>query len=291
MNMVSSSSDHQRGRHKSGVLLKIAYEGSAYSGLAIQDNATTVAGTLQRAIRSMDPESSNLRVCSRTDAGVHARGQYVAFDTNTEISMRGWLLGITGELPHDIAVLSAARIQPRFELSKAAVEKTYRYTVLQGTIRDPFLRNLSWRVSERLNHSLMRQEAGDLVGTHDFRAFRGRNDFRTETVRTISDVAIAESPENRRELHFTVRGNAFLYHMMRIISGTLVDVGRGKLPRGTVKKALQSGNRLDLGMTAPASGLCLLEIQLRDTGTDEWPYHLDGAPADEVAGDDHHDTD
>lgn len=277
-------------RYRHGVLLKIAYDGSAYSGLAIQDNATTIAGVLLRAIRLMDPNASSLRVCSRTDAGVHARGQYVAFDTNSEISMRGWLLGITGELPHDVAILSAAKIRPAFELSKAARQKTYRYTVLQGTIRDPFIRDRSWRVSERLNHRLMRQEAADLVGKHDFRAFRGRNDFRTDTVRTITSAVVAESPTTRRELHLTVTGTAFLYHMMRIISGTLVDVGRGKLAPGAVRRAIDSGDRLDLGVTAPAGGLCLLEIALSETGTDEWPYHLDGAPAIDPSDGDRGDT-
>ena len=265
-----------------GVLLKIAYDGRNYSGLAIQDNAITIAGVLEQAIAKMDPDASRLRVCSRTDAGVHARGQYVAFDTNKDISMRGWLLGITGEIPSDIAILSAARIRPGFELSKAARQKTYRYSILQGTIRDPFLTGLSWRVSERLNHTRMQCEARDLLGTHDFRAFRGRSDLRIDTVRTMNEVSLEPSPVQRRVVHITVTGSAFLYHMVRIIAGTLVDVGRGKLEPGAVKRALSSGNRLDLGMTAPAAGLCLERIDLTEIGTDEWPYHLDGAPADEA---------
>lgn len=268
-----------RRERKFGILLKIAYDGQNYSGLAVQDNAITIAGTLLAAIRTMDPESSSLRVCSRTDAGVHARGQYVCFDTDMTISPRGWLLGISGELPDDIAILSAARVAPRLQLSQSAVEKTYSYTVLQGTIRDPFLHSRSWRVSERLNHELMRREAALLLGTHDFAAFRGRNDFRTETVRTITDVTIAESPLSPRGLQIRVTGNRFLYHMMRIISGTLVDVARGKRPPGAITRALANGNRLELGMTAPAAGLCLENIVLRDSGVEEWPYHLDGEPA------------
>jgi tRNA pseudouridine38-40 synthase len=125
----------------------------------------------------------------------------------------------------------------------------------------------------------MRREAALLLGTHDFAAFRGRNDFRTETVRTISDVAITESPLMPRCLQIRVTGNRFLYHMMRIISGTLVDVGRGKCPPQAVSRAIASGDRLELGMTAPAAGLCLENIVLRTQGTDEWPYHLDGEPA------------
>jgi tRNA pseudouridine38-40 synthase len=261
------------------VLLKLAYDGSGYSGLAIQSNARTIAGELLRAIRSMDPDASSLRVCSRTDAGVHARGQYVCFDTNSNISMRGWLLGLTSVLPPDVAVLSAARIEPGFELSKRAVSKTYRYAILQGTLRDPFHEGRSWRVFDRLNHQDMRNEARHLVGTHDFRAFRGSADFRTNTVRTISEVRVEPSTCHPRLLEITVTGNAFLFNMVRIIAGTLVDIGRNKLQSGAISRALASGNRLQLGMTAPAAGLFLEHIELTERGLDEWPYHLDGAPA------------
>lgn len=268
-------------RYQHGVLLKIAYDGRNYSGMAIQDNAITVAGALSAAIAKMTDRASALRVCSRTDAGVHAKGQYVAFDTDSFINTRGWLLGITGELPRDISILSAARVAPGFEPRKHSRQKTYRYLVLQGTIRNPFLESLSWRVSERLNHRLMRREAEALIGTHDFRAFRGRNDFRTHTVRTIRSVEIAPAALEPRVLELTITGNAFLYNMVRIIAGTLVDVGRGKKAPGAVLRALHSGDRLDLGMTAPAGGLYLADIDLSETGFDEWPYHLDGAPVDD----------
>jgi tRNA pseudouridine38-40 synthase len=267
-----------------GVLLKIAYDGQNYSGLAVQDNAHTVAGELENAIRTMDPLASRLRVCSRTDAGVHARGQYVAFDTHLNISMRGWLLGLSGVLAKDVAVLSAARIRPRFEPCKNARSKTYRYSVLQGTIRDPFLEGRCWRVFDPLNHGRMREEALSLLGTHDFRAFRGTADFRTNTVRTLTNVSISTRPDQPRLLDIVVEGNAFMYHMVRIISGTLVDVGRGKLAPGAIRRAIASGDRLDLGMTAPAAGLCLDRIELNEHGTDEWPYHLDGAPAEDKPG-------
>jgi tRNA pseudouridine38-40 synthase len=268
--------------HPHGILLKIAYDGQNYSGLAVQDNAHTVAGELENAIRTMDPRASRLRVCSRTDAGVHARGQYVAFDTYLNISMRGWLLGLSGVLAPDVAVISSAKIRPGFEPCKNARWKTYRYTVLQGTIRDPFLEGRCWRIFDRLNHTRMREEAQALVGTHDFRAFRGQADFRTHTIRTLSSAQVTTLVDQPRVLQITIEGNAFMYHMVRIIAGTLVDIGRGKLEPGAVSRAIQSGNRLDLGMTAPAAGLCLERIELTEQGSDEWPYHLDGAPAEFV---------
>lgn len=277
-------------RYKYGVLLKVAYDGSRYSGLAIQDNATTIAGELLKAIRTLSPDTSSLRVCSRTDAGVHARGQYVVFDTNQFIANRGWVLGLGSLLPPDIAVVSAACVPPIFLPSNHAIQKTYSYWVLQGTIRDPFLENRSWRVFEPMNHARMRREAQDLLGTHDFRAFRGANDFRTKTVRTISRVDIVAHPAPSRVLQISVTGTAFMYHMVRIIAGTLVDVGRGRCEPGAIRRAIATGNRLDLGMTAPAEGLYLDEILLDDHGTELWPQHYDGESApddDAIAAHDH----
>jgi tRNA pseudouridine38-40 synthase len=272
--------DAEPRRYRFGILLKLAYDGEDFSGLAIQSNARTVAGELLRAIRTMDPSASSLRVCSRTDAGVHARGQFVAFDANQGISSRGWLLGLSGLLPKQIAVLSVGNVRPGFQPSNKAIRKTYTYSVLQGTLRDPFLEGRVWRVSERLNHTLMRQEAATLLGTHDFRAFRGSADFRTNTSRTIERLELTPRPAQPRVLVISVTGNAFLYHMVRIIAGTLVDVGRGRLEPGAGRRALASGDRLQLGMTAPSAGLCLEHVELSESASNEWPYHLDGAPID-----------
>lgn len=273
----------RRDEYARGILLEVAYDGQNYSGLAVQQGqvgVVTVAGQLQRAIATMDPDASSLRVCSRTDAGVHARQQFVCFNTDKRISLRGWLLGLTGALPPDIAISSVSLIASGFEPSKRARRKTYRYYVLQGTVRDPFVEGRSWRVSERLNHQLMHREAQSLLGTHDFRAFRGRNDFRTSTVRTMVAADVMPVVHHPRLLEIRVTGTAFLYHMVRIIAGTLVDVGRGKLEPGAISRALAHGDRLMLGMTAPAAGLFLDSIELDVEIVEKWPYHLDGAPAE-----------
>jgi tRNA pseudouridine38-40 synthase len=267
-----------RERYAHGVLLRIAYDGSGYSGLAIQSNAQTIAGELQTAIRKMAPDATSLRVCSRTDAGVHARCQYVVFETNSAIGMRGWVLGLGSNLPPDIAVLSAARVRPGTDISKRAKQKTYCYRVLQGTIRDPFQEGRSWRVFDRLNHIRMGAAAQTLLGTHDFRAFRGSADFRTNTIRTIHQADVTVDPTQARMLEVRITGNAFLFNMVRIIAGTLVDIGRGKLELGSIAEGIASGNRLALGMTAPAAGLFLEHIELIEPVSEEWPYHLDGAP-------------
>jgi tRNA pseudouridine38-40 synthase len=257
-----------------GVLLTLAYDGSSFSGFAAQNNtAHTVAAVLGTAIAAMDPRATPLRVASRTDAGVHARGQVASFDSMLRIESRGWLLGLSGHLPPQIAVQRVARTAPNFNPSKAALAKTYRYLVLRGTVRDPFLQGRAWRVHERLDLDAMRREAGALLGTHDFVAFRGARDRRTTTTRTVSVAEWRELPGAPRCIEFVIRGDRFLYHMVRIIVGTLVDVGRGNLEPGAIARAQLSGERTHLGMTAPPDGLYLDRIELADSGHDEWPNH------------------
>jgi len=257
-----------------GVLLTLAYDGASFSGFAAQNNtAHTVASELGRAIAKMDPRASSLRVASRTDAGVHARGQVACFASMLRIQSRGWLLGLSGHLPPQIAVQRVARVAPNFNPSKAAIAKTYRYLILRGTVRDPFLHGRAWRVHDRLDLEAMQREAESLLGTHDFAAFRGRNDKRTTTVRSISVASLREVPGEPRCIAFEIRGDRFMYHMVRIIVGTLVDVGRGNCAPGAIARAQASGQRNDLGMTAPPDGLCLERIELADSGHDEWPNH------------------
>lgn len=261
------------GRERVGVLLTLAYDGASFSGFAAQNNGRTVAGALSEAIARMDPTAGGLRVASRTDAGVHARGQIASFDSGLRIESRGWLLGLSGLLPPQIAVRRVARVQPGFNPSKAAIAKTYRYMILRGTVRDPFLHGRAWRVHDRLDLEVMQAEAASLLGTHDFAAFRGASDRRATTVRSISVAELSEVPAEPRCLQLEIRGDRFLYHMVRIIVGTLVDVGRGTLPAGAIARAQSSGQRTDLGMTAPPGGLCLEHIELSDSGHNQWPNH------------------
>jgi len=260
-------------RRSTGILLKLAYDGAGYSGMALQSNALTVEHVVQVAVRQMDADASRLRICSRTDAGVHAQCQYAAFSTDSRIGLRGWLLGLTGHLPPDVAVTEVARVAPDFLPSKAARFKVYRYQVLLGTLRDPFLHQRAWRVFERLNHSAMRDEARALIGEHDFAAFRSAKDHREETVRRIDSVRVELAAQNPRLLEIEVRGNRFLHNMVRIIAGTLVDVGRGKRAPGAVRRAFATRDRLELGMTAPAEGLCLQHIELDVDVLEKWPDH------------------
>lgn len=261
-----------------GVLLTIAYDGTRFHGMAVQDQQRTVAEHLQAAIARMDPNASKLRVTSRTDAGVHAHAQRVAFDSTREIAPRGWLLGLSEFLDRDVAIVAAESVPLGFDPRDYVVSKTYEYRIFQSVVRDPFHENRAWRISERLNHAAMLAEAQVLVGRHNFAAFRSVHDPRTNTEREMLNVGCHVDATDARLITWEITGDHFMMHMVRIIMGTLVDVGRGRLQPGACLRALTSCDRRDLGMTAPPHGLYLRQIELSRAGTNRWPRVDDGTP-------------
>jgi len=260
-----------------GVLLDIAYTGTHFHGWAAQHGVRTVQGELAGAILAVDPHASLPRGTSRTDAGVHASRQLAAFDSTLEISPRGWVLALNQHLPDDACVRRARSVPALFEPRFVATRKRYVYRLLLDRIRDPRWHDRAWRVGWSMDVVLMAREASTILGTHDFRAFRYAHDRRTDTVRTVTraDVAPIGGPDtgDARLLSITVEGNAFLYNMVRILVGTLVDVARGNRAEGAVVRALASGLRADAGMTAPAVGLTLehIDLALPDETGAPWP--------------------
>lgn len=256
-----------------GVLLVVAYDGTAFSGWATQRDARTVEDTLRGAIRAVDPRAAGPRGTSRTDAGVHASGQPAAFDATVSMPPRGWVLTLNQHLPEDVAVRSARAVpvgyQPRF----ASKKKRYVYRLLLDKVRDPRLRTRAWRIGYDMDMELMAREATALIGAHDFAAFRAAGDAREDTRRTIHDVRVERSADDPRVFRVVVEGNAFLYNMVRIVVGTLVDVARGHLPEGTIGRALEGRARGLAGQTAPPHGLELEAVDLElpaETG-ERWP--------------------
>ena len=254
-----------------GVLLEVAYEGTAFHGWAAQKGVRTVEETLRGAVLAMDPRASEIRGASRTDAGVHAEGQAAAFDASRDIPAQGWVLGLNQHLPEDVAVRRARSVMPGYEPRFSARTKRYRYRLLVDAVRDPLWSARAWRVMG-VDIQSMIQEATTALGTHDFAGFRGATDKRPSTVRTLRRIKVEREVEER-VLGVVVEGNAFLYNMVRILVGTMVDVARGRLEPGAIARALATGNRTDAGITAPAHGLVLehVDLVLPEGAGQSWP--------------------
>lgn len=227
---------------------------------------------LTEAVRSIDPGVSTLRGASRTDAGVHAHGQVVSFDPSRAIPCKGWVLGVNSALPRDLAVRQAREVEPGFDPRAFGRGKRYRYVVMLDRVRDPLFDRRAWRIDPPFDLDRARAEAAAVIGTHDFRAFRSSADERVDTTRTLTRVDLVQAGDPRL-LEIVVEGSAFLHNMVRILVGTIVDVARGRHPAGACARALGSGARTDLGMTAPAQGLHLDEVFLDLSGQEgaSWP--------------------
>ncbi|MFO0666588.1 MAG: tRNA pseudouridine(38-40) synthase TruA [Polyangiaceae bacterium] len=252
-------------------LVEVAYDGTSFHGYAKQvPEIRTVAATLEHAITSIDPLAGTLRGSSRTDTGVHARAQLVAFDTHLSIPAKGWVLGLNKHLPDDVVVRRAFSVPVGFDPRGFVAWKRYGYRVSTSRVRDPMERNRAWHVHEPIDLERMQRELEVLVGNHDFRAFRSVQDQRTETRRTILEVHATEVDS---AIEVSVRGDGFMHNMVRIIVGTAVDVARGRKAPGACARALESGLRTDLGMTAPPQGLTLLHTELLTSAPlrEAWP--------------------
>jgi tRNA pseudouridine38-40 synthase len=258
-----------------GVLFTVAYDGRPFSGFAPQPDRRTIAGELLGALRAVDPHIREIRGSSRTDAGVHALGQRVAFDPSRDIHPRGWALATNRHLPPEIAVRRAARVPLGFSPRFASLGKRYRYLLLRELVRDPFLDGRAWRAAgletaEALARA--RDEAKLALGTHDFAAFRSSADPRENTVRTLRAVTVTADDEgDDRLVRIEVEGDAFMHNMVRILVGTIVDVARGRLSPGAITRALASRKRSDAGISAPPDGLYLVHVALPDEGTEPFP--------------------
>jgi tRNA pseudouridine38-40 synthase len=253
-----------------GVCLLVAYDGTDFAGSQLQPAQRTIQGELERAAASMTGHPTRIRAAGRTDAGVHALAQVVAFDSARDISARGFFLGINGVLPPDLRVQRAAACVPGYNPRYDALSKTYRYLVQSGEVQNPLMRERAYHLSKQwaLDIETMRAAARLMEGTHDLRAFRQADDIRENTVRTLYSVDITTAfAEDPTLISITVRGTAFMKNMVRILAGTLIDIGRGRIPLSSVPKMLgPQAQRTDAGHTAPAHGLTLVALELGRKG-------------------------
>lgn len=253
-----------------GIRCKVAYDGSGFAGFARQPDQRTVQGVLGAAVEQIAGHPVLVRGASRTDAGVHALGQVIAFGSERELPPERWTRALNRVLPDDVAVRDAEPCAPDYDPRFDAVDKTYRYLFHHGAQRDPLLRARVWQLGRllrggrALDLDAMAACCALFTGTHDFRAFRAAADVRENTVRTLLCVEIQPSFGGDPDvLALEVQGTAFMLNMVRILAGTLVEVGRGRLSPAQVAAQLnERGSRAATGPTAPAHGLTLLEVKL-----------------------------
>lgn len=257
---------------KRRIALKIAYDGTQYAGWQRQENGIGIQAVLEDTISRQFGEPVHVMGSGRTDAGVHAEGQVAAFDFHHPIAAESLIRALNANLPDDIRILDAMDVAASFQPQYGAKKKTYGYRFLYGPVMLPHLRYTSILVPEKLDIEKMRESLLPLSGEHDFRAFRSAKAENASTVRTIYEVSLEEAEdlrENGRLLEIRVCGNGFLYNMVRIIAGTALDIGRGKLDPSAFNDALESGERNYLGVTAPPQGLRLLSVEYDDLPA--WP--------------------
>ncbi len=262
---------------KRRIKLTIAYDGTNYRGWQIQNpttehpegNIPTIQGELTLAIQQLTKEKSQLIGASRTDSGVHAYGNVAVFDTETRIPIQNFSSAINSFLPEDIRVVGAEEVSSDFNPRFVPHIKTYEYRIDNSKISSPMTRLYSYNYTYPLNFGLMQEAANHLVGEHDFTSFVNPDsqvfEHGGDAVREIFEIQInseiSKIADNSNQVIIRISGNGFLYHMIRIIVGTLLQVGTGKKKPEDIKDILEAKDRTKAGPTVPAKGLCLIELK------------------------------
>ena len=238
--------------------MTVQYDGTRYSGWQRQGNtSSTIQGRLEQTLSRLLEEPISVSGSGRTDGGVHALGQIANFRAEKFLSCKEFRDRLNAALPEDIYVSDLRLAGERFHARLSAKEKVYRYTIENGPNRNVFTRKYVYHLPEALDIGRMQDTAALLLGTHDFRGY-STGHTKKSTVRHLSSIDIRREGEN---LTLTFTGNGFLYNMVRILTGTLIEVGLGQRTPDSVLTALESGIRTDAGFTAPPHGLCLLEVR------------------------------
>lgn len=236
------------------IMLTVAYDGTNYCGWQIQPNGETIEGVLNAELSRLLKEEIRVIGASRTDAGVHAEGAVAVFDTNSRIPGEKFSYALNQSLPEDIRIRKSQEVRPDFHPRRVKTKKTYEYRIWHDEFPMPTNRLYTHWVYMPLDVEAMKQGAAYFVGEHDFRAFCSSHTQVETTVRTIYSLEIEEQGSL---ITIRVCGNGFLYNMVRIIAGTLLDIGQKKASPEFVREQLLTGDRNGSGPTAPAKGLCL----------------------------------
>jgi tRNA pseudouridine38-40 synthase len=249
--------------------LTLAYDGTNYSGWQSQPGRVTVQDTLERVLAKITAETIRVVASGRTDAGVHALGQVVSFQSETELAPGVLQKALNAELPQDVAALGVEEAPADFHAIASARRKRYRYVIFDGPVRDVFGRHYAWHVHGRLDAESMHRSAQSLVGRHDFSSFETAGSARETSVRTVFEVVVqrgqrgtpgARTAEDEDRIIAEIEADGFLYNMVRAIVGTLVEVGQHKRDEAWPGEVLKACDRRAAGRTAPPEGLFLLRV-------------------------------
>ena len=240
------------------IKLTIEYDGKEFNGWQKQPNKLNIQGTIEQAIKSITGEDVELNGSGRTDAGVHAIGQVANFKTNSQIPIEKFAIAINSRLKRSIVIKKAEEVDEKFHSRLSCKKKTYRYVINNSEEGTAIYRNLETHIPQKLDVEKMKQAVKYFEGEHDFKAFKASGTSSKSSVRTIYKAQVIEEGDR---IKIELTGNGFLYNMVRIISGTLVDVGLGKIKSEDIPSIIESGDRTKAGKTFPAHGLYLVEVK------------------------------
>lgn len=242
------------------IRITAAYDGTRYAGWQIQKNAGTVQEEIEKTLKKILKEKIKIIAAGRTDSGVHAKAQVANFKTKKNLPLQKLKAALNTNLPKDISITKIKNVPLKTHSRFDAKSKIYRYTILESRTKNPFLYPYYYRVRYKLDIPLMKKEAKVLLGKHDFKSFQAKSAFSNikSTARTVKKISVKKE---KQFIYIDIEADGFLHNMVRNIVGTLIEIGRGYLPAGSMKKILDSRDRRKAGPTAPAEGLTLIKVK------------------------------
>ena len=239
------------------IKLVIEYDGKSFGGWQKQPNKPNIQGEIEKAIFNITKEEVDLIGSGRTDAGVHSLGQVANFKTNSQIPIEKFAIAINSKLKRSIVIKKAEEVDERFHSRLNCKKKTYKYVINNSPEGTAIYRNLETHIPQKLDVEKMKKAVKYFEGEHDFKAFKASGTSSKSSVRTIYEANVYQEGD---KIFIELTGNGFLYNMVRIIAGTLVDVGLGKIEPEKIPEIIQQGKRENAGKTLPPNGLYLLKV-------------------------------
>ena len=243
------------------IRLTIEYDGKEFNGWQKQPNKLNIQGTIEKAIEKITGEEIDLMASGRTDRGVHALGQVANFKTDSKLSIEKFPIAINSNMKSSIRIKNAEEVDEKFHSRLSCKRKTYRYVINNSKYGSSIYRNLETHIPVKLDVKNMKEAVRYFEGEHDFKAFKASGTSSKSSIRTIYKAEVIERPDERIWIELT--GSGFLYNMVRIISGTLVDVGLGKIEPREIKNIIESKDRQKAGKTLAPQGLFLVSVEYK----------------------------